>query len=159
MDATYEEVVEAAKMAKADEFINKLPLQYLTYLEEAGNGLSGGEKQRIALARALIKNNNFYILDESTSNLDFSTENIIFDTIYNKLADKSMLIIAHRLSTIKKCDKIIVMDNGKIVEQGTHNQLIGMGGKYYHMWQVQQGNIFDSDDNCVDDFIINMNDI
>ena len=140
-DATYDEVVEAAKMARADEFISKLPLQYLTYLEEAANGLSGGEKQRIALARALIKKNEFYILDESTSNLDFSTENVIFDTIYNKLADKSMLIIAHRLATIKNCDYIIVMDEGKIVQEGTHESLVSTEGIYQDMWNLQQGNV------------------
>ena len=140
MDATYEEVEEAAKLAGADEFIKRLPLEYLTYLEEAGNGLSGGEKQRIALARAFLKKNNFYILDESTSNLDFATENLIFDMIYNKFSDKSMLIIAHRLATVKLCDEIIVMDKGHIVERGTHEELLRKQGKYYDMWQLQQGN-------------------
>lgn len=100
--ATLEEVKEAAKAADAHEFIKRLPMQYYTYLEEAGNGLSGGEKQRIALARAFLKENEFYIMDESTSNLDFATENIIFDMIYNKFRNKSMLIIAHRLATVKK---------------------------------------------------------
>ena len=89
--ATLEEVKEAAKAADAHEFIKRLPMQYYTYLEEAGNGLSGGEKQRIALARAFLKENEFYIMDESTSNLDFATENIIFDMIYNKFRNKSML--------------------------------------------------------------------
>lgn len=93
MNATIEEVKEAAKAADAHEFIKRLPMQYHTYLEEAGNGLSGGEKQRIALARAFLKKNEFYIMDESTSNLDFATENIIFDMIYHKFRKKSMLII------------------------------------------------------------------
>ena len=93
-NATLEEVKEAAKAADAHDFIKKLPMQYYTYLEEAGNGLSGGEKQRIALARAFLKNNQFYILDESTSNLDFGTENVIFDMIYNKFRKKTMLIVA-----------------------------------------------------------------
>ncbi len=84
MNATLDEVKEATKAADAHDFIKKLPMQYYTFLEEAGNGLSGGEKQRIALARAILKKNEFYILDESTSNLDFATENIIFDMIYNK---------------------------------------------------------------------------
>ena len=83
-NASLEEVKEAAKAADAHDFIKRLPMQYHTFLEEAGNGLSGGEKQRIALARAFLKNNEFYIMDESTSNLDFATENIIFDMIYNK---------------------------------------------------------------------------
>lgn len=143
MSATLEEVKEAAKAADAHDFIKRLPMQYYTFLEEAGNGLSGGEKQRIALARAFLKKNDLYILDESTSNLDFSTENIIFDMIYNKLKSKSMLIVAHRLATIKNCDNIIVMDQGKIVEQGSHNELIAKEGKYYQLWEMQQGN-FDS---------------
>ena len=138
-DATLEEVKEAARKADAHEFIRKLPLQYHTYLEEAGNGLSGGEKQRIALARAFLKNSNLYILDESTSNLDFATENAIFDMIYNQLADRSMLIVAHRLSTVRGCDEIIVMDEGHIAERGTHDELMAKQGKYYALWNLQQG--------------------
>ncbi len=79
-------------------------------------------------------------MDESTSNLDFATENIIFDMIYNKFKEKSMLIIAHRLATIKNCDKIIVLEQGEIVEQGTHKELISKKGKYYNLWEMQQGN-------------------
>ena len=139
--ATLEEVKEAAKAADAHEFIKRLPMQYYTYLEEAGNGLSGGEKQRIALARAFLKENEFYIMDESTSNLDFATENIIFDMIYNKFRNKSMLIIAHRLATVKNCDVIIVLDKGEIVEQGTHEELLEKQGEYYRLWEMQQGNI------------------
>lgn len=140
MSATLEEVKEAAKAADAHDFIRKLPMQYYTFLEEAGNGLSGGEKQRIALARAFLKKNEFYILDESTSNLDFATENIIFDMIYNKLKKKSMLIVAHRLATVKNCDVIIVMDEGSIVEQGSHDELLALKGRYYQLWEMQQGN-------------------
>ncbi len=140
MNSTMDEVKEAAKAADAHDFIKKLPMQYYTYLEEAGNGLSGGEKQRIALSRAFLKKNEFYILDESTSNLDFGTENIIFDMIYNKYSDKSMLIIAHRLATIKDCDIIIVLDEGEIIEEGTHEQLLEKEGQYYELWQIQQGN-------------------
>ncbi|SCP99806.1 peptidase domain-containing ABC transporter [Anaerobium acetethylicum] len=140
MNASLEEVKEAAKAADAHEFIKKLPMQYYTYLEEAGNGLSGGEKQRIALARAFLKKNEFYILDESTSNLDFGTENIIFDMIYNKFRNKSMLIIAHRLATVKNCDEIIVMDQGEVAERGSHEELLEKKGQYYRLWEMQQGN-------------------
>ena len=115
-------------------------MQYYTFLEEAGNGLSGGEKQRIALARAFLKDNEFYIMDESTSNLDFATENIIFDMIYNRFRKKTMLIIAHRLATVKNCDLIIVMDKGEIVEQGSHEELLAKEGQYYRLWEMQQGN-------------------
>ena len=145
-NATLEEVKEAAKAADAHDFIKHLPMQYYTFLEEAGNGLSGGEKQRIALARAFLKENEFYIMDESTSNLDFATENIIFDMIYNKFKKKSMLIIAHRLATVKNCDLIIVMDKGKIIEQGTHEKLLEKQGQYYRLWEMQQGNFRIADD-------------
>ena len=138
-EATLDEVKAAAKKADAYEFIRKLPLQFHTFLEEAGNGLSGGEKQRIALARAFLKDSNLYILDESTSNLDFGTENIIFDMIYNQLADRSMLIVAHRLSTVRDCDMILVMDHGEIVERGTHDELLAKQGRYYDLWNMQQG--------------------
>lgn len=140
INSTLDEVKEAAKAADAHDFIRKLPMQYYTYLEEAGNGLSGGEKQRIALARAFLKKNEFYILDESTSNLDFATENIIFDMIYNKFRNKSMLIIAHRLATVKNCDEILVIDQGEVVEQGTHEELLKQEGHYFKLWEMQQGN-------------------
>lgn len=110
--------------------------------------MSGGEKQRIALARAFLKDNQLYILDESTSNLDFGTENIIFDMIYKKFKNKSMLIIAHRLATVKMCDEIIVLDKGKIVEQGTHDELLQKKQYYYRLWEMQQGN-FDHDDKSI----------
>ena len=138
--ASLEEVKEAAKAADAHDFIKRLPMQYYTFLEEAGNGLSGGEQQRIALARAFLKENEFYIMDESTSNLDFATENIIFDMIYNRFKKKTMLIIAHRLATIKNCDEIIVMDKGEIIEKGSHEELLEKRGKYYTLWEMQQGN-------------------
>lgn len=146
MNSTLDEVKQAAKEADAHEFIKKLPMQYHTYLQEAGNGLSGGEKQRIALARAFLKKSDFYILDESTSNLDFATENIIFDMIYNKFKKKSMLIIAHRLTTIKNCDIILVLDKGEIVESGSHEELLEIKGYYHRLWNMQQGNFIIKDE-------------
>ncbi len=146
MDSTLDEVREAAKAAYAHDFIKKLPMQYYTFLEESGDGLSSGEKQRITLARAFLKKNEFYILDEPTSNQDFDTENVIFDLIYNKFRNKSMLIIAHRLTTIKNCDEIIVLDNGEIVEKGTHDQLLSLQGQYYKLWEMQQGNFVIEDE-------------
>lgn len=94
-------------------------------------------------------------MDESTSNLDFATENIIFDMIYNKFKKKTMLIVAHRLATVKNCDKIIVMDKGHIVEQGTHEELFERKGQYYRLWEMQQGN-FIIKDNDLDKKQINM---
>mgnify|MGYP002901626382 FL=1 len=138
-EASLDEVKAAAKKADAHEFIRKLPLQYNTYLEEAGNGLSGGEKQRIAMARAFLKDSNLYIFDEATSSLDFGTENTIFDMIYNQLADRSMLIVAHRLSTVRDCDLILVMDHGEIVERGTHDELLAKQGVYYRLWNQLPG--------------------
>ena len=155
MNSSLEEVKQAAKEADAHDFIKRLPMQYYTFLQEAGNGLSGGEKQRIALARAFLKKSNFYILDESTSNLDFATENIIFDMIYNKFKGKSMMIIAHRLSTIRHCDRIIVLDHGEIIEQGTHEELLEKGGRYHRLWHMQQGDYVkeDSDEPVLDSIL------
>jgi len=145
-EASQKEVAKALAMADAQDFIRKQPMQVHTYLEEAGQGLSGGERQRLALARAFLKDSDLFILDESTSNLDFGTENVIFDTIYNKLSDKTMLIVAHRLSTIKDCDKIVVMDEGKVIEQGAHDELLAKECKYYELWQLQLGNRTDKSD-------------
>ncbi|MGO5008479.1 peptidase domain-containing ABC transporter [Bacillus wiedmannii] len=121
------------------DFIEKLPGKYDTYLDEAGGGLSGGERQKIAMARALILNNQFIILDEATSNLDFISEANVYNTLFSKKRNCTMLIIAHRLSTIQDCDIIYVLDQGKVVEEGTHQLLMEQKGVYYNLYISQMG--------------------
>ncbi|GAA0086070.1 peptidase domain-containing ABC transporter [Clostridium sp. CTA-7] len=141
VNASYEEIKAACENAGCREFIEKLPGKYGTFLEEAGGGLSGGEKQRIALARALIKKPSFLILDEATSNLDFISEAKIFDTLFKKGKSITMLMIAHRLSTIRSCDIIYVMDKGTVVEAGDHESLLKKKGYYYKLYISQVGSL------------------
>lgn len=132
-----EEIVEAAKMARAHDFINELPLRYNTHLEENGANLSGGQRQRLAITRAILKKPDILILDEATSNLDSITEAAIENTINTFSKGMTTIIIAHRLSTIKRCDRVFVMDKGEIIEQGSHEELLSQGGRYYKLWQEQ----------------------
>lgn len=125
-----EEIKRICKICKADEFIKALPMGYDTPVDESGNNLSGGQKQRLAIARALLQKPQILIFDEATSNLDTITEAGIKQTIFNLNSDMTCIIIAHRLSTIKNCDKIYVMENGCIVEYGTHDELIIKNGTY-----------------------------
>lgn len=136
-NATMEDIIEASKMAQAHDFINELPLRYETRLEENGINLSGGQRQRLAIARAMLKKPDILILDEATSNLDAITERALDRTIYEFTKNMTTIFIAHRLSTIKNCDRIYVMDKGKIVEQGTHKELIALGGKYAYLVKQQ----------------------
>lgn len=136
-DATMEDIIEACRLSKADEFINNMPLRYETMLEENGANLSGGQKQRLAIARALLKKPDILIMDEATSNLDSITEKAIEKTINSLSRNITTIIIAHRLSTIMRCDKIFVMEQGKFIEQGTHNELIARKGRYYDLWKDQ----------------------
>lgn len=144
-NASYEEIKAACENAGCREFIEKLPGKYGTFLEEAGGGLSGGEKQRIALARALVKKPSFLILDEATSNLDFISEAKIFDTLFKKGRNITMLMIAHRLSTIRSCDIIYVMDKGQVVEVGNHESLLSKKGYYYRLYISQVGSLQERD--------------
>lgn len=138
-DITVEEVIDASKKAQAHEFINELPLRYETRLEEYGSNLSGGQRQRLAITRAILKKPDILILDEATSNLDSITERAIENTIEEYSKDMTTIIIAHRLSTIKRCDTIYVMEKGKIIEAGSHEELIGIDGQYASLWRQQVG--------------------
>lgn len=137
IDASDEEVEIAAKKAMADSFIRQLPLGYDTLVGERGVKLSGGQRQRIALARALLKKAPILILDEATSALDSVTEAAIANSLVELIKDKTSIIIAHRLSTLRMVDEIVVLDEGKIVESGTHDDLLALGGQYARMWQMQ----------------------
>ncbi len=136
-DATHEDVIEAAKTASIHEFVMSLPEGYETPVGERGLKLSGGEKQRVAIARTVLKNPPILILDEATSALDTRTERAIQDELYKITEDRSTLIIAHRLSTIVDADRILVMDQGRVVEQGSHQTLLQANGVYARMWAMQ----------------------
>jgi len=139
-DATDEEVVRAAGLAHCDEFIANLPKGYDTYVGERGIKLSGGERQRVAIARAILKNAPILVLDEATSALDSESEMLIQDALHNLIEGKTVIVIAHRLSTIKGMNRIIVIDNGKIIEDGTHSELVEIeDGTYKKLWNIQAG--------------------
>jgi ATP-binding cassette subfamily B protein len=134
-----QQLIEAAQKSCSLEFIENLPKQFDTLVGERGIKLSGGEKQRIAIARAFLEDAPIVVLDEATSALDSLTEKQIQVAIFNLIRDKTAIVIAHRLSTILKMDRIIVLDHGSILEQGTHQQLLERKGKYFEMWQHQSG--------------------
>lgn len=139
IDATDEEVIEAAKKAHAHDFIIKLPQGYDVLVGERGVKLSGGQRQRIAIARAILKNAPILILDEATSQLDSATENMIQESLWTLMQGKTTIIIAHRLSTLLHMDRILVFDKGKIVEEGSHAELLGKKGVYKGLWDAQVG--------------------
>ncbi|MEI8249034.1 MAG: ABC transporter ATP-binding protein [Candidatus Taylorbacteria bacterium] len=136
-DATDEEVIRAAKLAHCHEFISALPLGYDTFVGERGIKLSGGERQRVAIARAILKNAPILILDEATSSLDSHSEMLIQDALDILMKDKTVVVIAHRLSTISKMNRIVVIDHGSILEQGSHDELVAKNGLYAKLWSLQ----------------------
>lgn len=137
-DAPVEMIIEAAQISGAHSFISEMPQGYDTVVGERGSTLSGGQRQRIAIARALITNPKIIIFDEATSALDTESENIIMNNLDKIKRGRTMFIIAHRLSTVKNCDIIAAMDRGRIIEIGTHDELIKRKGYYYSLY-TQQG--------------------
>jgi len=136
-DANRDEVIAAAVAANADDFIRRLPEGYDAVLGEGGATLSGGEKQRLAIARALLKDAPVLILDEPTSALDANTEGLLLEALDRLMAGRTTFIIAHRLSTIRYADRIVVLDKGQIVETGTHEELSASNGHYHRFHSLQ----------------------
>jgi len=136
-DVEDDEVIESAKIANAYKFIMKLPDQFDTVIGDRGVTLSGGERQRVAIARALVRNPEILIFDEATSALDVESEKVVQDAIDSSLKDKTAVIVAHRLSTVVNCDTIYMFNNGEVVEQGTHQELLEMNGYYKNLYDIQ----------------------
>jgi ATP-binding cassette subfamily B protein len=139
LDATDDEVKQVAKLAHAHDFIKELPQGYETLVGERGIKLSGGQRQRIAIARAMIKDAPILLLDEATSALDSESEKYIQDALWKLMEGRTAIVIAHRLSTIQKMDRIIVLENGEVAQQGTHKELLAGGGIYATLWAHQSG--------------------
>lgn len=137
LDATDEEVVQASKAVNADDFISALPMGYQTQVSERGGTLSAGQRQLISLARAMLKNPKILILDEATSSIDTETEVKLMDGIAKILENRTSFVIAHRLSTIKSADLIMVVGDKRIMEYGTHDELLAQKGEYYKLYETQ----------------------
>ncbi|MFO5475879.1 MAG: ABC transporter ATP-binding protein [Dolichospermum sp.] len=139
LEASEAELIEAARKAYADDFIAQMKEGYDSLVGERGVKLSGGQRQRIAIARVILKNAPILILDEATSSLDSITEKAIQDTLDSAMNGKTVIVVAHRLSTIAHLDRILVFDRGRIIEDGTHSNLLAKGGAYHRLWQMQAG--------------------
>jgi ATP-binding cassette subfamily B protein len=140
-DATPEEIVAAARVACAHDFIMELPEGYASRVGERGAGLSGGQRQRIAIARAVLQRPSLLILDEATSALDYLTERQVCLNLKKEFAGSTVFFITHRLSTIRSSDLILMMDSGRLVEQGTHQQLLDMQGRYFALYSQQEADL------------------
>jgi subfamily B ATP-binding cassette protein MsbA len=136
-EASRAEILRAAELANADEFIRNMPQQYDTMVGEKGMTLSGGQRQRIAIARAIIRNAPILILDEPTSGLDAASEELVFEALSRLMSGRTTIVIAHRLATVRRADVIFVIDNGTITERGTHEQLLTTDGLYSHLYEIQ----------------------
>jgi ATP-binding cassette subfamily B protein len=136
-DATHDEIVAAATAANIDEFVSELPDGYDTFVGERGYRLSGGEKQRVAIARVILKNPKILVLDEATSHLDARSEALIQEALERVMAGRTSFVIAHRLSTVLAADRILVLDRGKLVEQGRHSELLASDGLYAELFRTQ----------------------
>jgi subfamily B ATP-binding cassette protein MsbA len=137
LDATDEEMIRAARLANAHEFIVELPEGYETVVNEGGTRLSRGQRQRLSLARAILKDPRILILDEATSDVDTETERLIQEALERVMTGRTTFVIAHRLSTVRRADQIVVLDHGRIVEQGTHEALLARGGRYRELYEIQ----------------------
>ena len=133
-----EELTEIAHKARLHDFIIKLPRKFDTYIGDRGVRLSGGERQRVTIARALLKNTEILILDEATSSLDSKTEKLIQEAISEAIKGRTTIVIAHMLSTIKNADRIVVIDDGRFIEEGTLAALLDKKGKFYEYWHEQE---------------------
>lgn len=138
-EASLSEVIEAARAAGLETFINSLPQRYDTMIGERGTNLSGGQRQRLAIARALLHQPSVLVFDEATSHLDTATEQMIQQKLRHELAGRTVVVVAHRLSTIKDADQIVVLHEGRVAEQGTHRELLARGGRYAELWRSQSG--------------------
>ena len=155
VNASDAQIILAAKRAHAHAFITQMPEGYEALIGERGVKLSGGQRQRIAIARALLKNAPIMVLDEATASLDSETESLIQGSLDDIMADKTVLVVAHRLSTIAHLDRIVVLDKGQIVEDGSHSQLLERRGLYYRLWQRQSdGLLSETDDEKHDSLVI-----
>ncbi|MHC5826452.1 MAG: ATP-binding cassette domain-containing protein, partial [Nostoc sp.] len=140
LDATKMEIIAAAKLANAHEFISQLPQGYDTKVGDRGIRLSGGQRQRIALARAIVRNPEILILDEATNALDSIAEHLIQEALNTLSQDRTVIVIAHRLSTIEQADKIVVLDEGRLMEQGNLQQLLQINGLFAQLYHLQYRN-------------------